>query len=902
MKPTQQFVILFRQFLFRAVEVDMLSTHAFGDAHKLLGRFAALLLFLSIGLAVPAIRIGSGGSDAPAPGTRLLVAWAAEYLLISTTMFIAGLIGVLNWDAAFPDRRYVMVLSPYPVRPATLFLAKAAAGAAAVGLAVALLNALSGLAWPIALGAMGTASIRTPALGILPAEPAASPAALDHLLRRDLSVHLPPHLGVTIGVVSRGERRIFAFGTARPDSIYQIGSISKTFTGLLLAQLAVEGRVQLDEPVTPGRRRRGITLLELATHRSGLPPMPRNLHGPKSNPALGYSTADLQAFLDAHRRPLITSGSSRFVYSNAGFAVLGQALATRAGRSYEELLAERIAIPLGLADTAVILSPAQQARRIAGHQINGRPVETPELGALAPAGGICSTAADMLTYLEAQLAGSTPAIRLSHIPRAPVAQGAKIALGWAIDEGTGVYWHNGATTAYTSHALFSPKDNHAVVVLANETVSLVSAADHIAMHVRQRLLGEPAASLAQVTVPESGGLTAIARMFFSYWLTMTLAAAFVYGCLLLMQGVPALLLPRRLFLRVSSAAQLAALCILTAAYFLQPRGGGHSLIAATSWFPSFWFLGLLQQLSGSPALAPLAARAWWALGVVLALTAIVYALAYFRLLRRIAEEPDIAPGSRGGLPLPRFGGGFPTAVAQFSLRTLLRSRLHRMVLAFYLGAGLAFTVILFGTPGSSEAEHSNDPLLAGTIALTVCAIVGARVAFAFPIDLRANWIFRITGVRRAPECVRACRRALWLLGLGPALLFTATAGFVRWPWAQAAGHLAIVSLLGAGVVEGCLLSLRKLPFTCSYLPGKLQVHMAVLAALAFLWCLALSIRYELQLLQSLPATLAFLGALAGSVAILRWRVHAAARAEPDEEEVLFDDAPEPAVQTLFDIR
>jgi hypothetical protein len=105
--------------------------------------------------------------------------------------------------------------------------------------------------------------------------------------------------------------------------------------------------------------------------------------------------------------------------------------------------------------------------------------------------------------------------------------------------------------------------------------------------------------------------------------------------------------------------------------------------------PSYWFLGLFQQWNGSPALAVLARRAWIGLAVALSSTAAAYALSYFRTLRKIVEEPDIVGGARSGTWLPRMGNALETALVQFSVRTLLRSRLHRVILAFYLVSSIA---------------------------------------------------------------------------------------------------------------------------------------------------------------------------------------------------------------------
>src|SRR5438094_713336 len=124
------------------------------------------------------------------------------------------------------------------------------------------------------------------------------------------------------------------------------------------------------------------------------------------------------------------------------------------------------------------------------------------------------------------------------------------------------------------------------------------------------------------------------------------------------------------------------------------------------WLPSYWFLALYQKLNGSmhPALEPLARRAWIGLAVVLCGTPVVYALSYWRMLGRIVEDPDIVPGSRQWGWLPRFGNQAQDAIGQFSVRTLVRSRQHRLILGFYLGIALAFTSLLL--KGSANAASN----------------------------------------------------------------------------------------------------------------------------------------------------------------------------------------------------
>ncbi len=725
-------------------------------------------------------------------------------------------------------------------------------------------------------------------------------------------------MGVVVGVVKHGDRRVFAYGTAQADSLYQIGSITKTFTGLLLAQMVVEGKVRLDQPVrellpagmVPKPAGYEITLRDLATHRSGLPPMPDNFRPIRFRSVgaafAGYHDADLYAYLA--KRGVGREVDPPFVYSNLGFSLLGAALRAQTGISYADLIAQRITGPLGMRDTAVLISPERRERLIQAYGDRHEPTAPWELETFAPAGAINSTAGDMLTYLEAQLRADSPAFRLSHEARTGDGRGSRIALAWFYSEESGSYAHNGAISGYSSTAFFSPKGDYAGIVMVNQASTFFAAI--LPLYLRQRLSGEPAISLAMVTVPPSGGLSEVPRKFVVYWAIMLLAGGFVYCCVLGLQGCAAQLLPRRLFLRVSSWLQMAAFCVIVGVYCLQPmippdlvHASGSGLLA---WSPSYWFLGLFQQWNGSPALAVLARRAWIGLGISLSATAIAYALSYFRTLRKIVEEPDIVGGARGGTWLPRMGSAVQTALVQFSVRTLLRSRLHRIILAFYLGVGFAVVIAMVknGAPPNQLADapaadpwsHVNEPLLAATITMMGLAMIGTRVAFSIPLDLRGNWIFRVTGTRSVAECLEGARRSLLLLSAGPMWILSAVCCFWLWPWWAAAGHLAILTLMAMILGELCLHGFHKIPFTCSYLPGKSQVHLAILGSLALFWCIILSVVYERQALADPKLFVPALIALAAVWACLRWRT--AAHAKEEDAEVQFEERVAPAVQLL----
>ena len=318
--------------------------------------------------------------------------------------------------------------------------------------------------------------------------------------------------GVAVGVVQHGTRRVFVYGPVQDNSLFEIGSITKTFTGLTLAQMTLQHQIKLDEPVRellpPGTVEKPagaeITLLDLATQHSGLPRMPDNFHpADPQDPYADYRAANLYEFLKKHG--VAKPAEAKFGYSNLGLGLLGQALSNRAGTTYEELLRSEVTGPLKLNDTVITLSPEQEKRFTQGHSGPHQPAHAWKLDALAGAGAIRSTANDMLTYLEAQLHPDAvksssdtlvAALKMSHELRADVAPSTKICFAWLFNAKSGAYWHNGGTGGFSSYALFNPQEDYALVVLFNTTVNQTgSFADRLGEHIAERLSGKPAISL-----------------------------------------------------------------------------------------------------------------------------------------------------------------------------------------------------------------------------------------------------------------------------------------------------------------------------------------------------------------------------------------------------------------------
>lgn len=921
------FRVLYRLFLFRMVDVELLSAHALGDANKLLGQFASLLIFISVLLSFWALSF----VDAKiAPEAGFAFTLYMEHFLIATTMLVVGIFAVLSWDSIFPDRRDVWVLMPMPIRVRTIFLAKLAATAAALSLVMLLFHSAAGLTWPLAFDVHAEPHV-APTLSFDPGVPPLSAPDLkpdlDQALKQSIAsgwLRAGSGGGLAIGVSKQGKRRIFTYGTAKADSVFEIGSISKTFTGLILAQMVFQGKVRLDEPVRllvpPGvggePTRREISLLDLATHHSGLPTFPESFRIEKRNPCGDYHLNDLYAYIT--KRGLERPPDASFLYSNLGMSLLGQALAHHSETTYPNLLREQITSPLGLRDTVVSLSTEQRTRFLQGLDAQDHPAQECSLDAFAGAGGIRSTAGDMLTYLEANLhpdrcPSLSNALIESHRLRADAPAGMQIALAWVYRPNDGVYWHDGGTPGFTSEAFFSPKTDSAAVVLTNIGPNPLISSYLISEHIRQRFSGKPAFSLETTLVPTSHGVLGVLRWFVAYWITMLAAGTFIYCGVLVLQGAAAQLLPWSVFLRVSGLLQTATFCVFVCVYFLEPPFSWPWMLLApqsSSWLvfsPSYWFLGLFHQLNGSmhPALVPLAVRAWKGILVAGFGAAVSFALSYLRTVHQFVEQPDISPGVRVVRWLPSLGSSLETAIGHFTLRTLARSRQHRLLLAFYLGIGLAFTIFLLQSlaipsqlldaPTTKPLHRANTPMLAASILLTVLGAVGARVAFALPLELRANWIFRVIGVRSVAQVRNATRRAQMLITVVPIWLGSAAVCFSIWPLWQATGHLLALLLLGVLVAELSLWTFHKIPFACSYLPGKSQAHMVFFAVIALALLLAESVRFEQRALQQFSIFVLVIVALALGAAGLRWVK--TLRAE-DDIEVMFEEVSTPAIFEL----
>jgi CubicO group peptidase (beta-lactamase class C family) len=292
---------------------------------------------------------------------------------------------------------------------------------------------------------------------------------------------------VVVGVVDGDRTEIYGFGGADGRTIFELGSLTQIFTSLLLVDSVARKEVEYDTPVSqmmplgvtvPTAEDQKITLEMLATHRSGLPSMPRSLALRQfdADPYAGYNADRLYEDLVTGRLEAVPGTIVN--YSAWGVGLLGFSLARNVRTTYAEMVVDRIAKPLGLADTRTDV-PAQDEQRFApGHNEDLVAVSAWHLDALMGAAGLHSTARDMVALLRAEIdaahGGKGPLadrlrasqeIRIAADPRS-------LGLGWWIEK-DGRLWHNGASGGYHGFVVFDPAKRFGVVVLASTSTSLV---------------------------------------------------------------------------------------------------------------------------------------------------------------------------------------------------------------------------------------------------------------------------------------------------------------------------------------------------------------------------------------------------------------------------------------------
>ncbi len=317
---------------------------------------------------------------------------------------------------------------------------------------------------------------------------------MQDLVRKQIKKGTP---GLAVAIFRDGKTEILLEGLSikqekikvKENTLFEIGSISKVFTGIMLAdqiqkeKLSLETPIQdllpsdINAPLFKGQTANPIKLKHLITHSSGLPRLPGNMGVGlfSSDPYAKYSRDKLYTFLNSHRLKQAPGKPSG--YSNLGTGLLGQLLADHAAMSYEKLLQASITEPLELTDTLIELTDDQLQRHSQGYGMLGIKKDRWNFtDAVVGAGGIRSSISDMAKFLEAMIlkedTGSHKtiysSIEMAQKPLAEFDQYYQIGMGWLISE-SGVYWHNGGTGGYRSFMGFDPNKQIGTVILSNST-------------------------------------------------------------------------------------------------------------------------------------------------------------------------------------------------------------------------------------------------------------------------------------------------------------------------------------------------------------------------------------------------------------------------------------------------
>jgi len=311
-------------------------------------------------------------------------------------------------------------------------------------------------------------------------------------------------IGIVVGLIGPEGSRVISYGHSgrgvhRPldgDTVFEIGSIGKVFTALILADLVRDGEVILTDPVTkylrngvriPDRNGRMITILDLATHTSGLPFMPDEIpvfyeQGQR------YSDQKLYDFLARYR--LTRDPGADWDYSNIGYWLLAQALSFRSGKNFDDLLRTRVIEPLKLKSTALAITPKLKRRLAVGHNAILEPAPSAAAvsiyNAMPAAGaGFVSTVNDLLTFLRYVMGyqDSMLATTMSDmlLTRRPISRRSEQALGWVVRrEGDNeLIMHDGGSWGYNSYLAWDPKRRIGVVVLSNQLSNIGDIGRHL---------------------------------------------------------------------------------------------------------------------------------------------------------------------------------------------------------------------------------------------------------------------------------------------------------------------------------------------------------------------------------------------------------------------------------------
>ncbi|MDQ0593215.1 D-alanyl-D-alanine-carboxypeptidase/D-alanyl-D-alanine-endopeptidase [Chryseobacterium ginsenosidimutans] len=319
---------------------------------------------------------------------------------------------------------------------------------------------------------------------------------LDKLVQKEASVYMenPARVGISIGIFKDGKSYFYNYGTTElgkselptSKSVYEIASITKTFTGTLLAHALVDGKIKPDDDIRkyldgnyPNLEfeKHSITVAHLTNHSSGLPQFlpdqSETFKKPMDSVALILSDfyknySKKKFYEDLHQAKLAFVPGTDYKYSNVATQIAGDILEKVYHKSYEDLLSEYITKPLNMSRTIV---GTDSSKLLTCYNEKGKVMPRNITTIMAPTGGILSTTEDLVKYMQYHLNEKDKYVKASHTPTVK-GEGDQIGLYWRLnnyDDGTKTIYHTGGTFGFSSVLQIYPSKNMGIVVLSNES-------------------------------------------------------------------------------------------------------------------------------------------------------------------------------------------------------------------------------------------------------------------------------------------------------------------------------------------------------------------------------------------------------------------------------------------------
>ena len=311
------------------------------------------------------------------------------------------------------------------------------------------------------------------------------------------------HQALFVGIVDEGNVDYYYYGSTAKDerpidenTIFEIGSVTKVFTTLLLADMVENGQIDLSDPidkflpddvVIPSKNGKKITILDLATHTSGLPRFPDDFPVLDSNTMHEYDREKMYDFLSSVE--ISREIGSQYEYSNIGVSLLGHIISLQAGQEYEKLVKERILDNFGMESTCIKQCSGLRDQFAKPHSFGNQVGELNLSKDMVGAGEIRSSGKDMLVFLSHAMGLKESSLKnsfeLAQTANHKIDDTLSVGLAWHITQNEDkrkIIWHNGATNGFASIIGFDPESNQGVIVLTNSMIPVDDIAVWLFQH------------------------------------------------------------------------------------------------------------------------------------------------------------------------------------------------------------------------------------------------------------------------------------------------------------------------------------------------------------------------------------------------------------------------------------